>query len=168
MMRRLFGKAKTDDGVALLLIAVSMTFIIGMAALSIDLGALRGDIRADRLAADAAVTAGVAAIDPFSGSDARQACEVAWDYLLLNLDDEGTSVSPPNCALLGGACTPSVAREATWSATPPQRAALVRPAAETICRSLPHRPAGACVGSLRDVVGRDQRRSRQHEFIPRR
>ncbi len=118
MVRRLFGKAKTDDGVALLLIAVSMTFIIGMAALSIDLGALRGDIRADRLAADAAVTAGVAEIDPFSGSDARQACELAWDYLLLNLDDEGTSVSPPNCALLGGSCTPGVAREATGSAGP--------------------------------------------------
>jgi hypothetical protein len=118
MVRRLFGKAKTDDGVALLLIAVSMTFIIGMAALAIDLGALRGDIRADQLAADAAVTAGVAEVDPFSGSDARQACEVAWDYLLLNLDDEGTSVSPPNCALLGGSCTPGVAREATGSAGP--------------------------------------------------
>ena len=118
MVRRLLGKTKIDDGAALVLIAMSMTFFIGMAALAIDLGALRGDIRADRLAADAAVTAGVAAVDPFSGSDARQACEVAWDYLLLNLDDEGTSVSPPNCALLGGSCTPGVAREATGSAGP--------------------------------------------------
>ena len=118
MVRRLLGKTKIDDGAALVLIAMSMTFFIGMAALAIDLGALRGDIRADRLAADAAVTAGVAAVDPFSGGDARQACEVAWDYLLLNLDDEGTSVSPPNCALLGGSCTPGVAREATGSAGP--------------------------------------------------
>ena len=51
MLRRLLDKTKTDDGVALLLIGVSMTFIIGMAALAIDLGALRDDIRADRLAA---------------------------------------------------------------------------------------------------------------------
>jgi len=118
MLRRLFDKAKADDGVALLLIGVSMMLFIGMAAIAVDLGALRDDIRADRLAADAAVTAGVAEVDPFSGSDARQACEVAWDYLLLNLDDEGTSVTPPNCALLGGSCTPGVAREATGSAGP--------------------------------------------------
>ena len=117
-MRRLLDKTKTDDGAALVLIAVSMMLIIGMAAIALGLGALRGDIRADRLAADAAVTAGVAEVNPFSGSDAQQACEVAWDYLLLNLEDEGPSVTPPNCALLGGACTPGVAREATASAGP--------------------------------------------------
>jgi hypothetical protein len=114
----LTNDVKADNGAALVLIAMSMMLIIGMAALAVDLGALRGDIRADQLAADAAVTAGVGEVDPFSGSDARQACEVAWDYLLLNLDDEGTSVSPPNCALLGGSCTPGVAREATGSAGP--------------------------------------------------
>jgi len=118
MVRRLLGKTKIDDGAALVLIAMSMTFFIGMAALAIDLGALRGDIRADRLAADAAVTAGVAAVDPFSGGDAQQACEVAWDYLLLNLDDEGGSVSPPNCALLAGVCIPGVAIEVPASAGP--------------------------------------------------
>ncbi|MEE8375309.1 MAG: hypothetical protein V3S26_03190, partial [Acidimicrobiia bacterium] len=80
---------KSDDGAALVLIAVSMMLIIGMAALAVDLGALRSDIRAERLAADAAVTAGVAESHPTSGIDAEQACEVVWDYLLLNLDDEG-------------------------------------------------------------------------------
>ncbi|MEE8375570.1 MAG: hypothetical protein V3S26_04560 [Acidimicrobiia bacterium] len=117
-MRRLLNNMATDEGAALVLIAVSMMLIIGMAALAIDLGALRGDLRADGLAADAAVTAGVAEVDPFSGSDAQQACEVAWDYLLLNLDDEGASVSPPNCALLGGVCSPGVAREAAATAGP--------------------------------------------------
>ena len=118
MVRRVLGKTKIDDGAALVLIAMSMTFFIGMAALAIDLGALRGDIRADRLAADAAVTAGVAAVDPFSGGDAQQACEVAWDYLLLNLDDEGGSVTPPNCALLAGVCIPGVAIDVPASAGP--------------------------------------------------
>jgi len=118
MVRRLLHKLKADDGATMVLIAVSMMLLIGMAAIAVDLGALRSDIRANRLAADSAVTAGVSAIDPFSGSSAEQGCELAWDYLLLNLEDEGASVSPPNCALLGGACMPGVARETTASAGP--------------------------------------------------
>jgi hypothetical protein len=106
MVRRLLNKVKADHGAAIVLIAVSMMLLIGMAALAVDLGALRSDIRADGLAADAAVTAGVAEVDPFSGNDAKEACEVAWDYLLLNIEDEGTSVSAPNCAPLGGVCMP--------------------------------------------------------------
>jgi hypothetical protein len=118
MLGRLLDKVKADNGAALVLIAVSMMLLIGMAALAVDLGTLRSDIRADTLAADAAVTAGVAEVNPFSGSDAEEACQVAWDYLLLNLEDEGVSVSPPNCTLLAGTCTPGVAREATASAGP--------------------------------------------------
>jgi len=104
MTRRLFHRFRADDGAAIVLIAVSMMLLIGMAALAVDLGALREDIRADRLAADAAVTAGVAEINPFSGADGQEACEVAWDYLLLNIEDEGASVTAPNCALLAGNC----------------------------------------------------------------
>ena len=104
MMRHLFKKVRADDGAAIVLVAVSMMLLIGIAALAVDLGALRGDIRADRLAADAAVTAGVAEIDPFSGADGQEACEVAWDYLLLNIEDEGATVTAPNCVLLAGNC----------------------------------------------------------------
>ena len=104
MLRRLLAKAAPENGAALVLIAVSMMLLIGMAAIAVDLGALRSDIRADRLAADAAVTAGVAEINPFSGADGQEACEVAWDYLLLNIEDEGASVTAPNCALLAGNC----------------------------------------------------------------
>ena len=117
MVRRSLKKVRTDEGAAIVLIAVSMMLLIGMSALAVDLGALRDDIRTDRLAADAAVTAGIAEIDPFSGGDGQDACEVAWDYLLLNLEDEGASVSAPNCALLGGNCMPAaVAAEAPASA----------------------------------------------------
>jgi len=106
MMGRPLDPMKSDDGAALVLIAVSMMLIIGMAALAVDLGALRSDIRAERLAADAAVTAGVAESHPTSGIDAEQACEVVWDYLLLNLDDEGTPLNPPNCVPLAAPCVP--------------------------------------------------------------
>jgi hypothetical protein len=118
MKRRFLEKTKSDDGASLVLLAASMILLLGVAAVAVDLGALRVDIRADRLAADSAATAGVAAVDPFSGADAQQACQAAWAYLLLNLEDEGASVAPPNCGLLAGSCSPGTAREATASAGP--------------------------------------------------
>ncbi len=51
MKGRFFSKARADDGAAIVLIAVSMMLLIGIASLAVDLGALREDIRADRLAA---------------------------------------------------------------------------------------------------------------------
>ena len=101
MLRWQQARENADKGAVLVLVAASMVFLIGVAAIAVDLAALRSDIRSDRLAADAAVTAGVASVDPFAGTDAQQACEVAWDYLLLNIEDEGASVTAPNCALLG-------------------------------------------------------------------
>ena len=118
MMRRRFRRFRADDGATIVLIAVSMMLLIGMAALAVDLGALREDIRADRLAADAAVTAGVAEINPFSGADGKDACEVAWDYLLLNIEDEGATVTAPNCALLAGNCMAASPVAAPASAGP--------------------------------------------------
>ena len=66
-MYRLRAKIKADNGAAIVLVAVSMMLLIGMAALAVDLGALRSDIRTDRLAADAAATAGASSINPFTG-----------------------------------------------------------------------------------------------------
>lgn len=102
----------------LVLVALTLVFLLGIAALAVDLGAMRYDHRANTVAADAAATAGAAAINPFSGSQADEACEVAWAYLLLNLDDEGPSNTPPNCAVFATACSPGTVRQATASAGP--------------------------------------------------
>lgn len=116
MLRRLGSE---DGGAILVTIAASMLFLLGVAAIAVDLGSLRSDIRSDSLVADAAVTAGVASVDPFSGGDAEIACQVAWEYVLLNLEDEGGSVSAPNCAALAGTCTTaSAAVEVTATAGP--------------------------------------------------
>ncbi|HEY5579303.1 MAG TPA: hypothetical protein VIL12_06405, partial [Acidimicrobiia bacterium] len=107
-----------DEGAVLILVALAMTLVLGIAAIAIDLAGLRLDRRADRLASDAAATAGVASLDPFSGSDAALACEVAWAYLRINLADATAPVSPPNCATFSGNCDPSTARQTTAAAGP--------------------------------------------------
>jgi hypothetical protein len=110
---------RTEEGTTILLVAASMLVLIAVAALAIDLGGLRVDRRADRLATDAAATAGAASINPFAGSAADQACSTAWAYLLLNLEDEGPITTPPNCATFSPACTtPNVARQTTAVAAP--------------------------------------------------
>jgi hypothetical protein len=96
-----------------------MLLLLGIVAIAVDLAAVRFDVRADRLASDAAATAGVAAMDPFAGTDAPEACQVAWEYLLLNLADTDAPLSPPDCeTVFSTDCDPAVARTATASAGP--------------------------------------------------
>ena len=114
-----------DRGASLILVAGAMVLLLGAAALAIDLASLRFDIRADRLASDAAAVAGVSAIEPFSGSNAQEACEIAWDYLLANIEDEG-SPSGPNCATFATACDPMTPRTEPASA-PPYSFQIVHP-----------------------------------------
>jgi hypothetical protein len=101
----------------MVLLAFSMLLLLGVAALAVDLAAVRYDLRAAQLASDAAATAGAVHIDPVAGSDAEEACQVAWEYLLENIEDNVSPISAPNCGAFSGAC-PAVAREATGSAGP--------------------------------------------------
>ncbi len=107
-----------EEGAAIVIVAFALVLLVGAAALAVDLAAVRADIRTDRLATDAAATAGAASINPFGGNLADVACQVAWDYLLLNLDDEGPTTSPPNCATFASACDPLTARTEPASAGP--------------------------------------------------
>ena len=119
MMTSFREETRTDRGATVILVAISMLLLLGIAAIAVDLAALRSDIRSDRLASDAAATAGAAEIDPLTVDSAVTACEVAWAYLLLNLGDEGPSLSPPSCTLFSGMCTETqAAKEATASAGP--------------------------------------------------
>ena len=114
------GRRQSDSeaGATLVIVAASLLMLFGIAALAVDLSALRYDIRADRLASDAAATAGASLIDPFAGSEADDACSVAWQYMLANLEDEGTTVSAPSCVTFAGSCLPGAARQATGFAGP--------------------------------------------------
>lgn len=106
-----------DKGASLIMVAFAMTLLIGAVALVVDLGVLRADIRSDRLAADASSTAGVAQINPFTSPDAVNACDTAWRYALLNLEDEGSVDSDPDCgAEFSGSCSPGDIRQTTGTA----------------------------------------------------
>lgn len=107
-----------EQGTTMLLVAASMFLLIAVAAIAIDLGGLRFDIRTDQLATDASATAGVASINPFAGSAADVACSVAWEYLLLNVSDEGPVSVPPDCTVFSGACDPTVTRRTNALADP--------------------------------------------------
>lgn len=125
-MRRLRLKLSSDDsGISLVMVAGAMVLLLGAAALAIDLAGLRYDMRADRLATDAASVAGASEIDPFSGSNAEAACRMAWDYVLVNIEDEGTP-NPPNCTKFATACVPTDPRTTTGTA-PPYTIEIVHP-----------------------------------------
>lgn len=118
--------ANSERGASLVFIAGAMVLLLGTAAVAVDLAALRHDRRADRLAADAAVTAGASAIEPFSGSNAAVACQIAWDYLMTNLEDEGAPTAP-NCATFASACTPAMAARVANASAPPYTFEIVHP-----------------------------------------
>lgn len=110
---------RNEAGTTILIVAAAMLLLVGVAALAIDLGGLRFDIRSDQLASDASATAGAAAINPFAGSRADQACLDAWDYFLLNVEDEGPITTPPTCSTFAPTCSdPLVARQTTAIAVP--------------------------------------------------
>ena len=61
MRRRRFDN---DEGASLILITVSMLLLVGMAAIAVDLGVVRADLRSSQLVADvdvALATSGVGA-----------------------------------------------------------------------------------------------------------
>lgn len=104
-----------ERGATLVLVAASLLLLIGVVAIVVDLAAVRLDLRTDRLAADAASTAGVLAIDPFAGTGVDEGCNTAWNYALLNLDGVDPSTpAPTQCATaFTTACDSAVARTAT-------------------------------------------------------
>lgn len=109
----------SERGASLVLVAGAMFLLLGAVAVAVDLGALRSDIRSDRLVADAAVTAGVAQINPFAATGAPQACQTAWEYTLLNLEDEGSTIVAPDCSIpFAGSCDPGAIRQTTGTAGP--------------------------------------------------
>jgi hypothetical protein len=102
----------------LITFALVITLLLMVSALAVDLAGLRVDRRADRLVTDAAAAAAVGALDQFSGGQADLACQAAWEYVLLNLADEGSPSQIPTCSTFASTCQPTIAREETGVAGP--------------------------------------------------
>ncbi|HEX4979069.1 MAG TPA: hypothetical protein VFV35_03290 [Acidimicrobiales bacterium] len=109
-----------DDGAYLVLYSLLAVGLFAAVALVLDIAALRQGRRSDRAAADFAAAAGASTLDPVAPSSYAEACEAAWDYVVLNRDAAGGAVSPPDC--LGTfppvACDPLVPATATGTLGP--------------------------------------------------
>jgi len=76
---------RDDRGVVLPMFVLLLVALIGMAAIVIDLAALRLDVRLNRAAADLAATAGAEAMNTLSGGTPYAGCTETWLYLEKNL-----------------------------------------------------------------------------------
>ena len=97
------GDRAGQEGAVLLIVSIAMVTLLAIAALVLDLGAVRSNRAASRVAADAASTAG--ALDAAEG-DGRAGCETALDYLELNLAGV-TTISGASCLGFPTTCDPT-------------------------------------------------------------
>lgn len=87
-----------DTGAYLILYAMLVTTLFTVAAIVLDLAALRQGRRADRTTADLAASAGASAIDGAESVTFGQACERSWGYVLANRTEADGPIAPPACA----------------------------------------------------------------------
>ncbi len=119
MMRPASATSERERGAVLLTVVFAMVTLLAIAALVIDLGAIRVNRAVSQTVADAAATAG--ALEVYDG-DGRRGCETALDYLELNLPSAGPFTGG-DCLIFTTECdplTPSVTTTATagdWIAT---------------------------------------------------
>lgn len=84
-------------GAYLVLYALLGVVFFTMAAIVLDIAALRQGRRADRAAADLGATAGVAELDRNDPSSFARACEHAWGYVLANRTEAAGAITAPSC-----------------------------------------------------------------------
>ncbi|NND02574.1 MAG: hypothetical protein HKN91_07290 [Acidimicrobiia bacterium] len=107
-----------ERGAVLLMIAVSMVALLGVAAVALDLAGLRLDRSLATTTADNAATAGAAEL---ATGGPQSACDTALAYIQLNMD--GVTFSGADCTAMPPACTvgtsvvSTTATGGTWTAT---------------------------------------------------
>jgi hypothetical protein len=113
-------RCRGDGGAYIVMYALLAVVLFTMAAIVLDLAALRQGRRADRAAADLAVTAAATVLAPLRPSTYAQACRAAWDYVLENRDDATGAETPPDCATSFPAvtCDPTTPVTAVGTAGP--------------------------------------------------
>lgn len=87
-------RSHDEDGAVAIVTAILLTVLIGFAALVIDLGLVRADVRSSQSAADASVTAAGLELDPTVPNSFRSACQAGWTYFLANVDGDPTTPDP--------------------------------------------------------------------------
>ena len=118
-------RAQGEDGAYIVLYALMTVAVFAIAALILDLAAIRQDRRAARLSADLAATAGAADMEVLVAGSAVDACRAAWAYLAANTRDL-TAAAPDCTTTFNTACVATTARAVTVSA-PPYAIEIVNP-----------------------------------------
>lgn len=107
LRRRCRGDGDDDEGAVVLLVAMSMTAIVILGSIVINLGGARQAREHDQDTADAMAIAGAAKLDP-TGTNDQAACNAAWAYAMSNLN---LSASPaPSCSTMAGPCVATTSR----------------------------------------------------------
>jgi hypothetical protein len=118
-------RGRGEDGAYIVLYALMTVAIFGMAALLLDLGAIRQDRRDARLSADLAATAGAADMELLDPNAAVAACQAAWAYVEANT--RNLVASAPDCTTtFSTSCVSTTARAVAVSA-PPYLIEIVNP-----------------------------------------
>ncbi|HUP84126.1 MAG TPA: hypothetical protein VM143_00540 [Acidimicrobiales bacterium] len=114
------SNGRGEQGAYLVLYALLAVGFFTMAAIVVDIAALRQGRRADRTAADLAVTAGVTELDSGDPSSFAGACDAAWGYVLANRTEAAGPSSAPDCvgAFPAVACNPTSPVTATGTVGP--------------------------------------------------
>lgn len=77
-------RSDDEDGAVAILYSVALLMMMGLLALTIDIGALRYDRAHSQSVADMASVAGALDLQDIVDGNPRKACETAWDYFLVN------------------------------------------------------------------------------------
>lgn len=113
-------RPRAEGGAIIVYYALLLVVMLGMAAVVLDLAALRYDRRLSQTAADMAAVAGAMSLHAqFEGSP-REACEDAWGYFLANTPQTPGSAPNPCGSTFpeGAACSPNTPRTATGEVGP--------------------------------------------------
>src|SRR5258708_7970009 len=117
------SRSADERGAYMVLWAIVIVAVLIMSAIAIDLSSLRTDRRSDRLAADAAATAGAASLTTHA-SDRLAACKKAWDYAARNLGSPSLATSDATVCgslvtIIAGLITAGDCSDKTYAPGPP-------------------------------------------------
>lgn len=105
-------RPKGDDGAYAILYGLLLMVVLGVAAIVVDLAAMREDRRSSRLASDSAVVAGARFLDPLTTVNPEQACIEALGYVDTNLGLDPALPTTP-CSVFAGKTCETSALQAT-------------------------------------------------------
>jgi hypothetical protein len=115
------ANATSDEGAYAILYGLLVVVLVMTAGIVVDLSGMREDRRAERLAADAASTAGAVKLNALGGiADAQAACQEAWRFLKVNLPgaDSASADCPSGTFPSTFTTCPAAARSVTGPAGP--------------------------------------------------